>query len=420
MSDIPPQNLSSDADSPVGVRSIVVFAIVLFVGAAVGLGVRLNHPAAAADSAKTVAPGTFRPTKGQWANLKTELVREMSFRTERTTEGNIAYNDDVLTQVFSPYTGRVSRVIAKIGDAVEKGAPLMAVAAAEFVQTRSDLIAARAQVTLAAASEKRQHELYLAKSGALKDWLQSQSDLTNAENNLLAARNRLRILGRSDDEIKELEEGKKTGHEKTGPESLVLAPISGTVIQRQVGVGQYINSAAGGASTPVYTIGDLSTVWIIGFFREADAPLMRVGQPAEVRVLAYPGRVYKANVAWVASSVDPTTHRLQVRAVVDNSDGSLKAQMFANFKIIAGEDSTSPGAPQSAIVYHGEEARVYVARDDGTIELRSIATGRVREDGMVEVVGKLKAGEKIVTRGTLFIDRATEEAEEEGKGNVRR
>ncbi len=419
MSDIPPQDQSSDAGSPVRVRSFVVFAIVLFIGAAVGLGLRFNRSAAATESDKTEAPGTFRPTKGQWANLKTERVREMNFRTERTTEGSIAYNDDALTQVFSPYTGRVSRVIARAGDAVKKGEPLMAVAAAEFVQARSDLISARAQVTLAAASEKRQHELFLAKSGALKDWLQSQSDLTNAENNLLAARNRLGIQGRSDEEIKEMEEA-KNGPEKTGPDSLVLAPISGTVIQRQVGVGQYINSAAGGASTPVYTIGDLSTVWIVGYVREADAPLMRVGQPVEVRVLAYPDRVRKADVSWVAPAVDPATHRLQVRAVLDNRDGSLKAQMFAKFKIIAGEESTSPGAPQSAIVYHGEEARVYVARDDGAIELRSIATGRVREDGMVEVVGNLKAGEKIVTVGTLFIDRATEEAAEEGKGIVRR
>jgi cobalt-zinc-cadmium efflux system membrane fusion protein len=369
----------------------------------VAAGIRLFNPVQPKPPvASSFAPGTFRPTRDQWANLAVAPVQAMTFRTELSAEGNLAYNEDAMTQVFSPYTGRVTRIIAKPGDRVKKGAPLMAVAASEFVQGQSDLIAARTQLTLAEAAEKRQHALYLAKSGALKDWLQSQADLAAAQNSLQAARERLRILGKSDRQIRAMERASGA----VSPEALVLAPISGTVTQRQVGLGQYINSAAGGAANPVYTLSDLSTLWLIANVREADAGSVRVGQPVEVHVSAYPGRLYKAGITWVAPAIDPGTRRLPVRAEIKNPDGTLKAMMFASFSIIAGDESVAPGVPRSAIVFDGEATRVYVVRSDGTVVLRQVKLGRVRDDGMVEVVSGLAAGEKIITGGTLFIDRA--------------
>lgn len=94
----------------------------------------------------------------------------------------------------------------------------MADAASEFVQAKNNLITARAQVTLTTAGEKRQHELYLAKAGALKDWLQSQSDLATAEGNLQAARNQLSILGKSEHEISAF--GSEAKVLETNPEAL--------------------------------------------------------------------------------------------------------------------------------------------------------------------------------------------------------
>jgi cobalt-zinc-cadmium efflux system membrane fusion protein len=383
--------------------AILVIAAVLF-GIGVGLSSHANKEAPAQDHSLTTVPGTFRPTKPQWESLKVAPVQTMSFRTERLTEGNIAYNDDTMTQVFSPYTGRVTRVIAKLGDRVKKGAPLMGVAATEFVQAQSDLVAAHTQLTLTTTSEKRQHELCLAKSGALKDWLQSEADLSAAQNNLRAVQDRLHIMGKSDAEISALE-GQSKG-QRANPQSLILAPISGTVTQRQIGVGQYINSVAGGSANPVYTIGNLSKLWLIANVREVDTPQIRVGQLVEVHVAAYPGRLFKARVTWIAPSIDPNTHRLPVRAEIENADGMLKAMMFASFNIITAKETVSPAIPQSAIVYQGEETHVYVARHDGAIEIRPVKLGRTRADGMVEVINGLVAGESIVTSGTLFIDRA--------------
>jgi cobalt-zinc-cadmium efflux system membrane fusion protein len=321
----------------------------------------------------------------------------------------IAYNDDTTTPVFSPYSGQVTRVIAQLGSVVKKGDPLMTVAAAEFVQARSDLVTAHAQVTLVSTNEKRLHELYDLKAVAQKDWQQSQSDLATAESNLRAAQNRLRILGKSDQEISMIEtEGNGA---KMNPDALVLAPVSGTIIQRQVGLGQYIQSAATGANNPVYTIGNLSTVYLIANVREGDAPLMHVGQPVEVRVLALPERVFKAQITWVAPAIDPNTHRLPVRAEIANSDGALKPMMFANFNIVTRDEVKSIGIPQSAVVYEGSEAHVFVANADGSVAIRPIHVGNT-SGNMLEVVSGLVAGDKIVTSGSLFIDRAAEGSEQ--------
>lgn len=348
-------------------------------------------------------PGTFQPTKSQLANLKIANVQAMSFRGEQITDGVIAYNDDTTTPIFSPYSGQVTAVIAKLGDVVKKGDPLMKVAASEFVQARSDLITARAQVTLTSTNEKRLRELYQLKAAALKDWQQSQSDLATAESNLKAAQNRLRILGKSEQEISTIEiEGNAA---KMIPDAIVTAPVSGTVIQRQVGLGQYIQSAASGANNPVFTIGNLSTLWLIANVREADAPMVKVGQPVEVHVLALPERVFKAKITWVAPAVDPNTHRLPVRAQIDNSDGLLKPMMFANFNIVTRDEVKSIGIPQSAVVYEGSDAHVFVANPDGTLVVRPIRIGNTNGN-MLEVTSGLADGDKIVTSGSLFIDRA--------------
>jgi cobalt-zinc-cadmium efflux system membrane fusion protein len=214
-----------------------------------------------------------------------------------------------------------------------------------------------------------------------------------------SARNRLRIFGLNDDQITHLEESKSAN-----PVTQVTAPIDGVVTDRQVGPGQYIQA---GSSTPVYTLGDLSTVWLVADVREVDAPLVEVGQEVEVRVLALPGKIFKAKLTSVGSQVDPVTRRVSVRATLDNRDGKLKPQMFANFSIITSNESEALAVPEEAVVREGDSARVWIVQDKDVLALRNIRTGRTN-NGMVEVLDGLKAGDKVVTRGSLFIDRASQ------------
>jgi len=408
------RGLSRRAQMAVLAAAAVVLALAL-AGAPVLRGLVAEHDKRESGASPPAPPGSFRPTDAQWTSLKIAPVREMRFRSERVTEGKIANNDDATTPVFSPYSGRVTKLFVKAGDHVENGDPLLAVAAQEFVQGQNDLIAAnaalntaRSQLKLATINEERQHQLYEARAGALKDWQQARADLEAARNNLRSAeiglaavRNRLHILGKSDAEVDAVERAREWS-----PDATVSAPIAGTVTQRQVGLGQYINSGASGSPNLLFSIGNLSTVWLLANVRETDAPLMRLGAPVEVQVLAYPGRVFHAKLTYVAAAVDPNTHRLPVRAEVENSDGALKPEMFASFSIVTGDEAVAPGVPEGAIVHEGETARVWVANTgDKTLALRQIRAGRV-SDGMVEIVAGLAAGESVVTSGTLFIDRA--------------
>jgi cobalt-zinc-cadmium efflux system membrane fusion protein len=360
----------------------------------------ISHTLAKAPEVTTpsaTTPGSFQATAAQIADLTIEPVREMAFRTEHVTEGKIALNGDKTTPVFSPYSGRVVKVLVPLGEPVREGTPLLAVAASEFVQGQNDLINAVAQFNLMQANAKRKQALYESKGGSLQDWQQAQADLVNASNALASVRNRLRILGKADQEIDAME------HTQTiDPIAYVLAPIGGVVTDRQVGPGQYIQSAA---PTPVYTIGDLSTVWMVANVRESEAPYVRRGQAVEVRVLALPDRVFKARLTYVAPAVDPVTRRLAVHAEIANPDGLLKPEMFATFTISSGEESRALAVPAEAVVYEGDAARVWITGPHDTLALRPVRVGRSGE-GMVEVLGGLDATDKVVTSGNLFIDRA--------------
>jgi membrane fusion protein, heavy metal efflux system len=372
------------------------------------------------ESAETQSPTpetSFRPTDSQWQSLKVEAVQLKTFENRHGTDGKIANDDDATTPVLSPYSGRVTKLFVKAGDEVKQGQPLIEVEATELVQAQNDLInavsalrTAQAQLNLAQTTEKRQHDLYDGKGAPLKDWQQSQVELASAEGTfrsaqiaLAAVRNRLRILGKSAAEITAIENAPDALN--LSPEAMVFAPIGGTVTQRQVGLGQYITSASNGGSSPIFSIGDMTKVWLLANVPEDDAPSMRVGEPVEVHVLAFPARRFSARLTYVATSIDANTHRLPVRAEVENSEGELKPEMFASFNIIIGDAVDSPAVPEEGVIYEGETARVWIAGKDKSLSLRQIRAGWV-QDGMVQVLEGIQAGEQVVASGSLFIDRA--------------
>src|SRR4029077_21200607 len=202
-------------------------AVVLAITAAVGLGLfgaaRVLFPHAksveTADSAKAKLP-FYEPSRAECASLTIEPVSERVFRAEHITEGKIAVNEDSSTPIFSPYAGRVIRLLVKPGEKVEQGQPLFIVEATDTVQGLNDFItalsalnSARSKLKLAEIVEKRQNDLYQGKAVPLKDWQQAQNDLTTAQNDmrsaetaLEAAHNRLRILGRSEEQITSFEQ----------------------------------------------------------------------------------------------------------------------------------------------------------------------------------------------------------------------
>jgi membrane fusion protein, heavy metal efflux system len=353
----------------------------------------------------------YTPTPAEWASLTIEPVTAQVFRAETATEGKIAVDEDRATPVFSPYAGRVMKLLVRPGDSVTQGQPLFVIEAADTVQAQNDFISAmtglnkaKSALDLAQLQDKRAKDLFEGKAVPLKDYQQSQATLIQAENDwrssqtaLEATRNKLRILGLTDDAISAFQE-----KGRIDPNTTIFSPIAGTVVQRKVGPGQYVNS---GASDPVFVIGDFSTVWLIAFVRETDASKVSVGQEVAFNVLALPGHPLTARIDYVSAAIDPATRRLLVRATIDNKDGLLKPEMFANVTLYSSGGHPAIGVPKQALIYEGDQVRVWVAHEDKSIELRQIKTGLSNGD-LVEVEGNLKPGEEVVTKGSLFIDRA--------------
>jgi cobalt-zinc-cadmium efflux system membrane fusion protein len=361
--------------------------------------------------------GTFIATQPQWATLSFAVARQQSFADESETDGKIATDDDRTTQVFSPFSGHVTKVFAKAGDKVRAGQPLFAVQATEFVQAQSDLVTAasalqtaRAQLALAQTARQRQIELFKFGGTSQRDLQQSALDLTTAQGAVRAAeiaetavKNRLGILGQSSAQISALS-GPSTSKATSG-ESVVVSPIAGTVTQRAVGVGQNIGSVTNGGAAPAFTVSDLGVVWLVGNLREEDADKAAIGQPIEVRVNALPGRVFDARVDYVSPTVDPVTRRVTVRAKIENPGGVLKPEMFAAFRLRTSAPMDAVAVPESAVIFEGDTTKVWVARRGRVLELRQIKAGK-SEGGVVQVLSGLRPGETVVTAGALFIDRA--------------
>jgi len=400
---------------------VLIFGIVLCV-LLFGLPAVLGHFAANAASAGAAPQdaAAFRPTEQQWAGLKVQPVALLNMAPQVQTEGRIGLDDDVSTAVFSPYSGRVTSVIAHSGDMVAAGAPLFAVQSTELAQAENDMVSAlatlrtaHAQLELASTNESRQHQLFDGHGAALKDWQQSRVDLATARGSLSSAeiavasvRNRLAILGLTARDIHRIESNPDP--EDVSAVTVVRAPIGGTITQRQVSPGQNIVGAAAssGAATPVFVIGDLSKLWMVAMAPEAEASRFHIGDLARVNVPAFPGRSFEARVTYVAPVLDPVTHRLVVRAEMANPDGALKPDMLAQFQIITGQTIPALSVPDSAVVYEGSDAHVWVADPAShTLALRNITVGPAI-GGQVQVLRGLKPSDSVVTSGAVFIDRA--------------
>jgi len=366
---------------------------------------------AAAQAPQPASPkgNMVRITADQMHQLEIAKVEATVFRAEKQAIGQIAFNEDASTLVLTPFSGRVTRLIAKIGDAVKRGDPLFEIDSPEVVQAQTDLIAAvqgrdksKSQLALAKRTSDRQTGLFAANATSQRelehantDHTAAETDVRTAEGVLNAARNRLRVLGRSDLEVARLERERLIN-----PLIAITSPLDGTVIARKVGPGQYVRSDSG---EPLYSIADLSMMWLKANVPENDIAFVRTGQEIEVRVLAVPDRVFKARIGAIGAASDATTRRVVVRSEIANPDGALKSEMFATFKIVTGNGEPEAAVPVEAVIRDGDLAFVWVERGPTLLERRKVKLG-IEQNGRLQIREGLQPGERVVVRGAIFVD----------------
>jgi len=352
---------------------------------------------------------TVRVTPDQMHQLSIVKVVPYPFRLQKQAVGQIAFNEDASTVVLTPFSGRVTRVIGKLGEDVKRGAPLFEIDSPEVVQAQTDLIAAfqglqKASSQLAFAKRVLDRPTSLLAGSAVAqrevdhaqtDYAAAEFDLRTAEGTLTSARNRLRvIIGRDQAEVDRVERERVVN-----PLITINAEIDGTIIGRKIGPGQYVRSDAGEA---LYAIADLSTMWLKANVPEFDSPFIRVGQEIEVRVAALPGRVFKARINAVGASSDAATRRVMVRSELPNPDRALKSEMFASFKISIGNGERTLAVPVEAVIWVGDVAVVWVEREPLIFERRKVKVG-LEQDGRLQINDGLEAGELVVGRGAIYV-----------------
>jgi cobalt-zinc-cadmium efflux system membrane fusion protein len=395
-----------------------VFAMVGALTVGVACVLMLSAPRLVATDITTADLGTKAPKDPNAVRVTVDQMRQLAvipvvtdqFRIQKPAIGQIAFNEDASTVVLTPFTGRVTRLLAKIGDDVKRGDPLFEIDSPEVVTAQTDLIAAlhgvekaKSQLALAKRVLDRQTGLLADKATAMRevdqarnDYAVAESDVATAQGSLTAARNRLRVIvGREKGEVERLERERSVN-----PLITINAPIDGTVIGRKVGPGQYVRSDA---ADPLYSISDLSTMWLKANVPESDIAHVRVGQEIEVRVTALPDRVFKARISAIGAASDTATRRIVVRSEIPNPDRALKSEMFASFKITIGGGEPAPVVPVEAVIRDGEQASIWVAREPMLFHRRKVKIGLERE-GRVQVLEGVQAGESVVGRGAVFVD----------------
>lgn len=357
-----------------------------------------------------VDPGSVRVTADQMHQLELVKVGLCSFRQQKTAIGQIAFNENASTNVFTPFSGRVTRLMAQVGDEVKRGDPLFEIDSPEVVQVQTDLIAAlhgrdkaNAHLDVVKRQADRQKRLFQDKATSQREMEQAQNDLAatesdfkTAEGALTAARHRLRvIIGRDKDEVERLERERIIN-----PLLTVNAPIGGNVVARRIGPGQFVKTDAAEAH---FSISDLSTMWLKAFVAEADIPHVRVGQEIDVRILALPDRRVQARIDAIGASSDPATRRVMVRSEIPNPDGLLRAEMFATFRITVGSVEAATAVPTAAVIRKGEETRLWVEKEPQVFQSRAVKIG-AEQNGCIQIRDGIGPGETVISRGAIFVD----------------
>lgn len=375
-----------------------IFVLAIAAAVVVGIGyVWLVHrePSAPAPNAGTDTHSVTL-TDTQAKQVAVIEVGKHTFDTWREAVGYIDYDQGRIAQISSPYTGRVASIAAEEGDTVRKGQVLFTIASPDLLQAESTLLAADGVLTLNRKTLTRAQKMLPIQASAQKDVEQALSDEQTAEANYNAARKTVLLFGKSDADIDRL-----LATRKVDDELHILSPFDGLVANRSLAVGDLVQP--GNSPTP-FTVADLSSVWMVANMPEDDAAALKLHQPLSISLPALPGRTLHGEVSYIASSVDPNTHTVMVRADIPNPDRVLRPQMLVNAAVQTAMPEQSPAVPEDGVVREGDGTMmVYVTQDGRRFEQRIVKIGK-RQQGVTQILDGLKPGERVAGEGALFLD----------------
>jgi cobalt-zinc-cadmium efflux system membrane fusion protein len=357
-----------------------------------GCGSRPSH-----DAEAPPPEGEARISKDQFqkAAMATKLVAEEDVGDTIVSSGRVTFDDARVTHVFSPVNGRILKVLAQLGERVDRGAPLVVMASPDIGQAFSDYVKAKADLAAAQSEFQRQKELFEAHAGAQRDLESAEDNYRKAQGELDRAHQKIVLLA-------------PDAQDRVTQDYLLRAPIAGEVVARTVNPGVEVQGQySGGTAVELFTIGELDRVWVLADVYEVDLPKIKKGAAVTVKVVSYPDKAFRGTVDWISGALDPTSHTSKVRCSIANPERELRAEMYAT-AAIGLQTHRRVAVPRSAVLRLGDQSVVFVRKGEtpqGALrfERRRVEIRESLGAESIEVTSGLSSGEEVVTSGAILL-----------------
>ncbi|MGC2333848.1 MAG: efflux RND transporter periplasmic adaptor subunit [Candidatus Acidiferrales bacterium] len=342
------------------------------------------------QASKSATPELFTIPEDQMSHVQVVTVKAGKLtRTLRLT-GAVEYNAFKTTPVITQVGGPVSRILVVPGQHVSEGESMLEVASPDYSQLLDTYLKARDTFRVADKNYARAQDLYQHNAIAERDLLQAESDRNQAQADLNASEQAMKILG-----IKNPDDLAKA---PSSAEIPVIAPIGGEVVERLVSPGQVMQAG----QTQAFTISDMRTVWVLANVYQNDLAYVKMGDDVVVHTDAYP-QSFHGRISYVSAALDPNTRTLQARIVVDNPGEKLKRDMYCTVTVTAGAIQNAIAVPDASVLRDDEnQPFVYVESSANQFGRRTVEIGE-SQNGQTQILTGLSAGEKVVGDGSLFL-----------------
>jgi membrane fusion protein, heavy metal efflux system len=349
-------------------------------------------PAAQAGAAP--AAGYFVVPAAQLSHLQLVPVAKATWMTVLHTTGTVDWDNDHTTQAITQVSGPISRILVDTGAHVKKGDPLLYVSSPDVSNAISAYRKAKNRLDLGRHNLDRQKDLLEHKAISQRDFESAQADYNDAETDVETALQALRIFGVTQQDITQAEQQ----NVDIRPELAMRAPIAGTVVQKLVLPGQFIQAG----TTAAFVISDVSTLWVQGHIYDKDLRSIHTGDAVEMKSASFP-TVFHGTVSYIGDMIDPATRTTPVRIVTKNTDGLLKKDLFLDVTVKDKTERRALVVPTTSVLYDEQNLPfVYVQVETGKFAQRQVKIGAQQMD-QIEILDGLKEGDRIVSQGSVFL-----------------
>lgn len=375
----------------------------LLIGSSAVILSACNKPApptaAATQKAAAVDPMEVSVRADMGAQFKVSPLEEAEITPLLDIAGRIEANERLVTRIGASVTGRVTEVLSELGDKVRPGQPLARVASHELTTMQMNYLRAHSAASQADRAVDRAKQLIQADVIGSAELQRRESELSVARAELRAAHDQLRQVGLAAEAIDRLRD-----NGILHPSTAVTAAIAGVVIERKVSQGQVAQPG-----DPLFTVADLSNVWVVGALPEQVARSVKTGQSVTIDVPALGQKTLSGKIIYVGDTVSPETRTVAFRTQVDNALRELKPQMLATMRI-RGEPYKSLAIPAQAVVRENDRDHVFVRTAELRFRLTPVELGPLSGD-LRPVIKGLSAGAQVVTEGAFHLNNERKRAE---------